>query len=268
MKKTNVFILSIFMLFLSGCLGVKDPVTSDETLYKKLGEYATLVNDFKCSSLLDVKQLTEDYLLTTSGKLYEVSFVGGLFSSTNENCAKVSELENVDIKAIIPKGYKYLFYANSSVNEIDWDNKLKVSSVDQKYLMEFLESGFDSFVTYGIDNKGTDGRVWPYLIYIESNKPYYSYSSSERLELVVVNRTDGDTLTKITRFALFSNKAVYLFSKSANLEECKKYVDVKCSEGYKKSDAATIIQNDLSAVILYFDGYYVVTKNGKTYTLK
>jgi hypothetical protein len=115
----------------------------------------------------------------------------------------------------------------------------------------------------------TTGSGLFYISYIENNKVLTTFNGKNQnpTEIKLYSMGSEEIIQKITPFGVITDKAVYLFRIEANLEECKKYVDVKCEVGFARSAVASLVLTRYSTIIKYFDGYFIVTNDGQLYKL-
>lgn len=279
MKKALIIIIMLFIVSSCSSVSPETPEQKKERmLYSSLGQLAVETKSFKCSALLNIKQITPFHMLTKDGKLYNINF-SGIYSDTNENCGINTQFKDKTVKAILPTAFlsKFqnlpvydVFYYDDKMSYVDDRDRL-VESIYQSYYLKFADKGVFKYTTYLVDMTTitTTGSGLFYVSYIEDNKVLSTSNGkySSPYEIKVFDLTEGETIQKLTPFGLITSKSVYLFRIKANEEQCQKYVDIKCQIGFAYSESGSKIINEYSPIILYFDGYYIVTKDGRLFKL-
>ena len=271
-KMRVICLLFIISILVTGCNG---------TVTRKIRQdgYKISSSKFKCSFLFsnkkdkkvheDVKYLTDNYIISESGNIYEIS-IDGLYSN-NMNCKKGGNL-GTKVNAImdnsVVRGEDTYFYYLGGDSASKYT---RISTDDENYSIYKILLGESDTVKVATANSNSnsyyvlkkDGAIYKYILKKkeDSNEYYRSGSSIE------VKRTEYGPIIDFNyagvSLATFyrTNDSIYTM-KITNSKECNKFVDVPCEYELKKDT----VLNEYKDRIIAFDGKTIITDYGRVFS--
>lgn len=271
MKKIKYIILFLFVIFT--CVGCEGDITREI----RHDGFALSGNEFVCNELLsgeekvttNVKYLGNGYVISNSGKIYEISL--GQVYSNDSNCKKADT--NIEVVSVfdgaIVKSVDNKYYYLTASNNVSSYSEVTVN--DNSYNIYNLLLSEQDVIKVQTVNQSTgsyyvlkeDGNVYNYVVTrVNYNSPYTIVSKD-----VIYNKDDFGG--EIIDFYEASNSlATFVKTKSeiykmqiTNEEECSKYADVSCKYKLKKDKTLTKHYD----YIMAYNGSTLITTYGKTF---
>ena len=219
-----------------------------------------------------VKYLTSKHIITTSGRIYELSL--GQQYSSKSNC-RVADT-NLRVEAImddiIVRGSDGKYYYLTNQNN-GGGSYLEVTEDDNNYVIyDILLKPTDTIKVVTVDSRSgtyyalkSDGNVYEITISKKDSGGTFEVSGTN----IIYSQSDyggaikdfgyhGENGATYVRTAT----SVYRF-RAVNIEECSKYADVTCD--YQMVEAASF--GEYGDYILAYNGSLLITTYGKTFTV-
>ena len=271
-NKMRVISLLLIIVLVTGCNG---------TVTRKIRKdgYVITSSKFECSFLFsdkknskiheNVKYLTDNFIISESGNIYEIS-INGLFSN-NMNCKKGGNI-NTKVNAImdssVVRGEDGFFYY---LGGEDASKYSRISSDDENYSIYKILLGEPDTIKVITANANSnsyyllkkDGAIYKYILRKKDNSNEY-YQSGKTIE---VNRSEYGPIVDFN-YAGISLATFYRTSDSiytmkiTNSKECNKYVDVPCEYELKKDT----VLNEYMDRIIAFNGKTIITDYGRVFS--
>lgn len=272
-KLRLISILVIVCLILTGC---------DGTVTRKIRKDGYTVQDgkFICGFFLNkskeanttekVRYLTDNYIISESGNVYEINY-GGLFSN-DMNCKKGGTLDGYKVVAIMDQSIVKVsngdYYYLSSKDEAS--KYTRVTASDENYQIYKLlmdEENVRKVITVNSSTHSyyiltSDGVIRNRVLYKKENSDNYE-KKSETIEVerstygsIIDFNYAGDSLA-----TFYKTQDKIITVKVKNSKECNKYVDVPCV--YEKTEDQVL--NEYKDRIIAFNGNTVITDYGRVF---
>lgn len=252
--KKNVIVLIVFTMLLCGCGSLLNEDNNEEK---------TLLREFKCSVLDDVKYKSESYFITNDNEVY-VYNINKLYSN-NENCKSISN--GVKISRLVCGIECYVVDDIGNYYVIDKDNyDLTLKDKDGYFEPGTLGLLQNSEIVFkrGDLILSTDGKLYKengttLELYKEiSGEKILEYGEHGDMQIM----HEGES-KPVLGYYIKTDKAFYT-TIVTNAERCLTYVDVECEMDFAKNEVLTKKYNDIKLYQLY---YNYVDKDGNYYKL-
>lgn len=272
MRNIKYIILFICLFILVGC----EYKYASTTRTIRHSGFNVTGTTFVCDSIFDedgikdkVKFYENGYMITESGKIYEISL--GKKYSNNMNCMKADFSTKVTaiFDTSVVKGSDGYYYYLSGDNVTPYT---VVTSNDERYnLYNLLLNDANTLKVSTVDGNGgiyyvlkTDGNIYKYYVSKVNNTNEYVVDNIETVysylqygQMVDFNYNGSNVSTYIK-----SDKGFYRM-KINNLTECSKYADVACKYEFGLDDELSGVSDD----ILAYNGSSLITSYGRVFSV-
>ena len=259
--KKKIFLFCLIALLFTGCSSNSSKVYDEiESSGYGVG-WGGNPDGIVCNEIKDALYVDNNFFISNNGKVYKLNMTK-LFSN-EKNCIIIDSVSNARFAYgpfIYDENYnivaKYSWKEKdilTDMEKIKADGQLYVDSNGNEHIenaLIHLEFDFDfDFIS---SNDCTDDET----LYIKDNK-IYAYKHSKTLYLGEI--PSEEDIIYMNGTLIKTNKNFYQLVKT-NEEECNKYVDVKCTYGFVKSDLSKIYNK-----IIYASQDYVIDDNYRVY---
>lgn len=274
-KYLNIIIILVLCLFITGCNG---------TITKNIRHagYSVNGNKFICdivmpedeedTNYVKIKYMFNNTMVLDDGSLFDLSM--DLQYSNKQNCKRSSTEKKLvsifDDKYFKSKDDKYYYLSANGDSKIYSEMTNKDNSYNLVNLL--LKDGTNLKVVTADSSNGTyyvlktDGNVYKYVVSKENNDKIETIISTS----IVYNKRDfggndivdfnyaGNSLNTYIK----TRDTVYRM-RITNNDKCSKYADIECNYEFKEDT----IFKDYKDNIVYFNGTYLFTNYGMTFTV-